>query len=107
MLDAIDEVEEYVADRDFAGYLAAPMVRRAVERCVEIVSEASRHIPDDVKQVRPEIEWQSSRAIGNIMRHEYGRVDDHIVWRIAVKFLPELKLALRAISEQLEEPDDT
>jgi uncharacterized protein with HEPN domain len=74
-------------------------MRRAVERGVEIVSEASRHIPDELKQRYPHIYWREISAIGNLLRHEYGRVDDRIIWRVVEEYLPELK---DVVTEMLE-----
>jgi uncharacterized protein with HEPN domain len=44
-----------------------------VERLVEIISEASRHIPEVLKHRYPAVSWRSIADIGNILRHDYGR----------------------------------
>ena len=67
-------------------------MRRAVERGVEIISEASRYIPDELKQQYPHIYWREIAGIGNLLRHEYGRIDDRIMWRVVQRYLPELKV---------------
>lgn len=87
----IDGVAELVAGADFGDYQRSFGMRRAVERCVEIISEASRHIPDDLQARHPDANWVEIRAIGNLLRHEYQRVDDLIMWRIATRYLPRLK----------------
>jgi uncharacterized protein with HEPN domain len=55
-------------------------VRRAVERELEIISEASRHIPADLQEAAPEVPWREIAGIGIVLRHEYQRVADKIVW---------------------------
>jgi uncharacterized protein with HEPN domain len=67
-----------------------------VERGIEIISEASRHIPDDLKKRHSQIPWQQIAAIGNRLRHEYQRVAPDILWRIARDELGFLELACRA-----------
>src|SRR5258707_1250650 len=80
MLESIDAVAEMTTAVDFAGYGRDLKLRRAIERCIEIVSEASRHIPPDLKDRFPEQPWPEIAAIGNLLRHDYQRVDDLIIW---------------------------
>ena len=76
---------------DVQGYRGDFKLRKAVERCVEIVSEASRNIPDDLKAQFPDQPWHEITAIGNLLRHQYQRVDDLIMWKIATRSLPALR----------------
>jgi uncharacterized protein with HEPN domain len=48
--------------------------RWLVERGIEIISEASRHLTDDIKEQRPEIPWPKVAGIGNVLRHAYDHV---------------------------------
>jgi uncharacterized protein with HEPN domain len=91
MLDAIEGIEATVGEAGFAAYARNWTMRRAVERGIEIISEASRHLPDELKAHYPQVYWQEIAAIGNLLRHDYGRVDDRIMWRVVEKYLPELK----------------
>ena len=103
MLEAIDAVADMVAEVKFENYLGDYKLRRAVERCIEIVSEASRKIPDDVKFEFPDQPWPEIAAIGNLLRHEYERIDDLIMWKIATRSLPDLRAAIVAMLAS-EEP---
>ena len=91
ILDNIDAVAEMMVGVDLAAYRRDYKLRRAVERCVEIVSEASRKIPDQLKAEFPDQPWPEIAAIGNLLRHHYERVDDLIMWKIATRSLPELR----------------
>ena len=91
MLDAIEGIEATVGEAGFAEYARSWTMRRAVERGIEIISEASRHLPDELKAHYPQVYWQEIASIGNLLRHQYGRVDDRIMWRVVEKYLPELK----------------
>src|ERR1700730_11423704 len=57
--------------RRLGGYRRDIKLRRAVERCVEIISEASRHIPMQMKVDFPEHPWEEIASIGNLLRHHY------------------------------------
>ncbi len=98
ILGVVDETVEIVEGMTFDDYQRKAVVRRAVERCVEIVSEASKHIPEDLKAQHPGMNWSEIKSIGNLLRHEYQRVDDLIMWRIATKYFPELR---RAVADML------
>jgi uncharacterized protein with HEPN domain len=54
--------------------------RRAVERCIEIVSEASRRLPPDLKDRQPAIAWPTTAGIGDVLRHDYDVVNDATIW---------------------------
>jgi uncharacterized protein with HEPN domain len=60
ILDAIEDIQEFVKGRSFDDYSGDTMLRLAIERCVEIISEASRHIPPDMKAEHPAVPWQMS-----------------------------------------------
>jgi uncharacterized protein with HEPN domain len=72
-------------------------MRWLVQRAIEIISEASRAVPDELKSLRPEIPWLQVRDIGNVLRHDYGGLSDPIIWRVAIDELPRLKIAVEAI----------
>jgi uncharacterized protein with HEPN domain len=103
MLEAIDGVAEMVSGVSFAAYQNDFKLRKAVERCAEIISEASRHIPATLKTSFPEQPWDEIAAIGNLLRHHYQRVDDHIMWKIATRSLPDLRSAVVAMMEDAEQ----
>ena len=104
ILEAIKGVANYLADKTFDDYRREPMLRDAVERRIERISEASRHVPDEMKAAAPQIPWRAIAAIGNILRYDYDGVRSDEVWRIAKRDLPALKAAVEAILQAL--PDD-
>ena len=81
----------------FDDYQRDNMLRLAVERCVEIISEASRHLPSEMKSKHPEVPWQNVADIGNVLRHAYRSTDPHIIWEVATRHA----ITLRATAEQL------
>jgi uncharacterized protein with HEPN domain len=97
ILEAIDGVAEMTEGVCVDGYRRDFKLRKAVERCIEIESEATRHIPDTLKSKFPEQPWHEIEAIGNLLRHEYQRVDDLIMWKIATRSLPALRKVIVAM----------
>lgn len=99
LLDAIDAVREASSVGSFDEFSNSRLLRLATERSIEIISEAVRHLPDEILARHPEIEWMKIKAIGNILRHEYHRIAPKIIWDVAQYELDSLERALRA--EQL------
>jgi uncharacterized protein with HEPN domain len=74
------------------------MLRQAIERNIEIISEASRRLPAAMKARHPEVPWRDIAAIGNILRHEYPAVNRDIIWRIATEDIRPLAPAMDALT---------
>ncbi|HEY7389634.1 MAG TPA: HepT-like ribonuclease domain-containing protein [Bryobacteraceae bacterium] len=70
----------------------------AVTRCLEIISEASRRLPDELKARHSSIPWREMAAAGNIYRHEYEDVAAQRVWQTVAVSLPAL---LEVIEQEL------
>src|ERR1022692_1868183 len=65
--------------------------RWLVERGIEIISEASRHLTDDIKMRQPQIPWSKVAGIGNVLRHAYDRIAPYVLWKLAQDDLPALE----------------
>ncbi len=96
--EAIAGIDALLAGADLSAFSQSWAMQRAVERGLEIISEASRALPDDQKLQHPAVPWMQIAGIGNILRHEYHRVEPVIVWNITQTHLPVLA---RAISQML------
>lgn len=105
ILRAIDGASETIAGVDFETFQSVFYMSRTVERCVEIVSEATRHIPDDFKSQHPDIAWSQIAAIGNVLRHDYDSVDQHIIWEVATRHFLQLRVAVLELKAQLSEEE--
>ncbi|MGI9408418.1 MAG: HepT-like ribonuclease domain-containing protein [Hyphomicrobiaceae bacterium] len=104
ILREIEFVTRLLANFANADALAADDVAsRAAERSLEIISECSRHIDDDLKANQPTIPWRDVAHIGNIIRHEYFRVDTAVIFATVRDDLPPLREALMVIRKLLEQ----
>jgi uncharacterized protein with HEPN domain len=90
-------------DADAESFAASWAMKRAVEHALLIIAEAAKHIPDSVKATRPEVPWQKIHGLGNMLRHEYRRIDPDILWSVVTDHLDELDRAAAALLAELGE----
>jgi len=102
VLQAIANIEADTAGLDFERFAADRRVRQLVERNLEIISEASRRLPDAAKATEPDIPWREIAGIGNVLRHDYGVVKPEILWGVRTHRLVALKAAVERIVRLLE-----
>jgi uncharacterized protein with HEPN domain len=74
ILTAIHGIEAAITDKTYADFRSDWLLRHGVQRGIEIISEASRHIPAALLASRPEIAWDQVKGIGSVLRHEYHRI---------------------------------
>jgi uncharacterized protein with HEPN domain len=68
----------------------------AVTRCLEIISEASRRLPNELKARHPTISWKQMADAGNVYRQHYEDVVAQLVWDTVQQSLPPLKVVVEA-----------
>lgn len=102
MLQAIDEVNEFIKDIPSAEALVGNKEKyKAVLMNFIILGEASRNIFEEVRINHPEVEWRDVMSMRNKLVHEYFGVDNKVVWDAIKKNLPELKEILKKIKDSL------
>jgi uncharacterized protein with HEPN domain len=81
ILEALDNIEDYVAGLDFDAFHADRKTVDAVERNLEIIGEATANLPDEILDRWPEVPWHYMRGLRNLLIHEYFGVDVGILCR--------------------------
>ena len=94
ILQAIDDCEAILKRQNREAFATDRLSRLAVERALEIISEASRHIPKELKEREATIAWQRMADLGNRLRHVYHRIDPDVLWDVVKQDLPALRLLL-------------
>ena len=109
MITAVDRIQRIASALNFDQFNANIEQQWSIERGIEIISEASRRIPDEMTSRHAQIPWRDIRGIGNRIRHDYEKIDPFIVWTIATKHLTELRpviiTMLAEIDRQPASPD--
>ena len=103
LLETMSRLQAKVAGKSFVEFEADWELRFIVERAIEVISEATRRLPADVKALRPEIRWKSVAGIGNVLRHEYHTISNKVIWDVIHEEIPLLKAAVEGIAATLKE----
>ena len=104
--DNIRDIRDLL-DGSSLGEISVDRIKRAaLERFLEVISEASRHLPNAWKDDHAQIPWRRIADIGNVLRHAYTAVDLSILWGIYERDLSALDVAVDAMLARHAAKDD-
>jgi uncharacterized protein with HEPN domain len=90
MLEAASRVASYVEGRDLPAFAADARTVDAVLRNLEILGEAAKRVPDDLRDRAPDIPWRKIAGMRDVLAHTHFEVDLDIVWDAAIHKVPAL-----------------
>ena len=105
----IDIREEIAGIRETTRGAALPTfsaswtMKRAIEHGLLIIAEAAKHLPPSMKESHPEVPWRKIHALGNMLRHEYRRIDPEVLWSIVTEHLAALDEAAAELLATIDE----
>jgi uncharacterized protein with HEPN domain len=94
ILDNIELAEQFARGLNYEGLRDNVQALYAVIRSLEIISEASRRLPGELKERHPEIPWSAMAAAGNFYRHSYEEITSLRVWKTLHEDLPPLRAVI-------------
>lgn len=97
MIEACERVLRYTEGLNAHQFFSSDMVYDAVMRNLEIIGEAAKAIPDEVRTQAPDIEWRKVAGLRDVLAHVYSGIDNQIVWDVIHSKIPELLNALRRL----------
>jgi uncharacterized protein with HEPN domain len=105
MIGFAEKILAYTKGLDQAAFVASTLTYDATLRNLELIGEASTHIPDEIRRAHPEIPWRMIIATRNRLIHAYLGIDDDIVWSIIQDDIPGLLPALRKMIGKIHHRD--
>ena len=97
MLENAEKALSFVQGMDYDGFCGDDKAVYAVIRALEIIGEAARQIPENIRQSQPEIQWREIAAMRNKLTHEYFGVNTRVIWRTVHEDLPTIIPLLKKI----------
>ena len=95
MLEAVQKIEKYTKGMNFQQFEKSDLVIDGVIRNLEVIGEASKQVPADVKKEFKDIEWKKISGLRDILIHAYFGVDIQIIWDVTQNNVPLLKKNLQ------------
>jgi uncharacterized protein with HEPN domain len=91
LIETIDQTQTMMAGVDFQTFAADRLRRLAAERAIEIVADASRHVPEELKATAPHVHWEQMVEIREFLWDYYYAVDAELVWDVIRNDFPPLR----------------
>ena len=98
ILETIDYLESFTDGVTLEAFEANPEKLFAVVKAIEIIGEAVKKIPDEIRQQHPEIPWKDIAGMRDILVHQYWRIDAKVVWSTVQSGMPILKKVISSIT---------
>ena len=97
ILESITQIETYTAGLTAEQYQGNQLVQDAVVRRLEIIGEAVKHLPAEIKEQHSEVPWKRIAGTRDVLIHEYFGVDVDLTWAVVKDSLPILRSQVTAI----------
>jgi uncharacterized protein with HEPN domain len=94
ILESINWIESHIEGYDYQSFVADRKTIDAVTRCLEIIGEAAKHLPDALTEVHHEVPWRAICGFRDVLAHSYFRTENSIIWDAATNGLSVLKPAV-------------
>ncbi|MBE0426377.1 MAG: DUF86 domain-containing protein [Nitrospirae bacterium] len=101
ILEAINDIENFVGDMNFEAFSSDKKTRTAVIHEIEIIGEATKNIPIAIRNKYKELPWHDMAKMRDKISHFYFGINYEIVWKVVKERLPEIKLSAEKILNDL------
>ena len=103
MIEFCEKVQSYTDGLDHEAFSEDSLVYDATLRNLVLIGEATSHIPSDIREAHPEIQWRRVIATRNRLVHGHSRIDDDVVWDVIRTDVPRMLRDLRNLLNAMNE----
>lgn len=105
ILDAINDIEDFIRDMNFEEFQLDKKTINAVIRSLEVVGEAAKRVPDSIRNKYPSVPWRAMSGMRDKLIHQYTSVDLEIVWVVITDDIKPIKPLIQGIIIDFEAED--
>jgi len=102
ILECLEKIDEFLGSMDFEQFREDDKTKSAVVRKLEIIGEAAKNIPKQIRQKYRELPWTDMAGMRDKIAHFYFGIDYSIVWEVIKEKLPEIKPVIQKMLEEIE-----
>ena len=100
--ECIEQIDEFLGNMTLEEFKADEKTSSAVVRKIEIIGEATKNVPKEIRQKYKELPWSDMARMRDKIIHSYFIVDYEVVWKTIKERLPEIKPRIDTILKELE-----
>ena len=101
ILNCIDKIERHSANLSYEEFKNDELVQDGIDRNLEIIGEAVKKIPDEVKSRKKTTQWRKIAGLRDILIHDYFGIDTEIIWDVVKHKIPQLRIDIFEILSEL------
>lgn len=102
ILDAVNDIEKFVADMSYEQFIKDKKTLNAVVRSIEVIGDASKRLPLSLKAKNSELPWREITGMRDKLIHAYFGMDTETIWKTVKENIPQLKQAIKKMVKDQE-----
>ena len=105
IIEYMERAENHIRNFQLDQFLKDDKTCDAVIRCIEVIGEAAKNIPEEIRTRYPSISWRDLAGMRDKIIHSYFTVDFETVWLVVKEDIPRLKPMVKKVLDKIEETD--